>query len=91
MSRAVSRADRARDLTALVLVVAGALLYLHSNAGMRSLAAGGVQGDLTHPLMAHWDRYWQLSRAGLTIAGLGIGVGLWSFVRHAFRRPTPEP
>ena len=91
MTRAVTRADRARDLGALALVVAGAALYLYATAGMRSLAAGGVQGDLAHPLMAHWDRYWQLSRAGLLVAGIGVGVGIWSFARHALRRPTSEP
>jgi hypothetical protein len=91
VSPPVSRADRVRDLAAITLLVAGAGLYLYAHAGMRSLAAGAVQGDLAHPLMAHWDRYWQLSRAGLVMAGAGIGVGIWSFVRFVVRRPAPEP
>ena len=90
MSRSVGRADRIRDLVALALVLAGVGLYMYAGAGMRALAAGQVQGDVAHPLMAHWDRYWKLSRLGLVLAGTGVAVGIWSFVRLVQRRPAPE-
>jgi hypothetical protein len=79
-----------RDWIALGLVVLGAALYATAHLGMGALArdrsattaAAAARNDWK---MVRWNRYEQLSRAGIGLVAVGAAVSLWSFARHAVR------
>ena len=91
MSR-VGAAGRARDAVAAACLIGGAALYLFAGARIRSMAEGGVvppagstyiqETELRiRPLTA-------ISRAGLGLIVVGLGVGIWSFLVHrSYSRP----
>jgi hypothetical protein len=84
----VSRRDRLVDLTALVLIVVGAVLYAVAAARLRSIS----QYSRTNPgppgaLVAADDaRY--LSYAGFGLVSVGACVGVVAAGLHARRRPA---
>ena len=75
------------DITALVLVVAGAALYLWTHftlgaIGSDTVVLSGAPGSS----VAHVDRLQTVGRIALGIIGAGIVVGGWSYFRHGRRR-----
>ena len=84
-----SGAERVWDVTALVLVVAGAVLYLWTHftlgaIGSDTVVLSGEPGSS----VAHVDRLQTTGRVALGLIGVGIAVGLWSYFRHGRSRTT---
>jgi hypothetical protein len=77
---APGKADRLRDLAALVLVVVGAALYLYAHLGMRRLAARSGYAPRGVWLMPQFDHYSRASRVGVWAVAAGVAVGVWSFL-----------
>jgi hypothetical protein len=91
LSTVVGRASRAIDAASLVLIVAGAALYLWSYVGMGELrlraAGASFQPGTTEAFasMREWARLHRMSWAGVGLAVIGIGVGVYAAM-HAKRR-----
>ena len=71
------------DITALVLVVAGAALYLWTHftlgaIGSDTVVLSGAPGSS----VANVDRLQTVGRIALGLIGAGIVVGGWSYFRH---------
>ena len=87
MEPGVHAAERLWDALAMLLIVAGATLFLMARNGLVSLATGtqklpaGMQSFVQRA-----DYFSAQSSIGLTLIGLGIAVGLGASIRHAFRR-----
>jgi hypothetical protein len=90
LARAVSRADRLRDLAALALVCGGAALYVYAHLGMRRLAARTGYAPRGVWLMPEFDRYWRASRLGVWAVAAGVAVGVWSFLAFRARARSPQ-
>ena len=87
MSGPRSGRERVWDITALVLVVAGAALFLWTHftlgaIGSDTVVLSGAPGTS----VAHIDRLQTVGRIALGIIGAGIVAGLWSYFRHGRRR-----
>ena len=84
-----SGAERVWDIAALVLVVAGAALYLWTHFAIGAIADDSVVlSGAPGSSVAHVDR---LRDAGRVAGGLmvaGILVGVWSYFRHGRTRGT---
>ena len=82
----VSAADRLRDALAAACLVGGAALYLYAGARVRALPANEIAPPPGSTYVQETDRLMSplttLSRAGLGLVAVGIGVGIWSFLRH---------
>ena len=79
--------ERVWDITALVLVVAGAALFLWTHftlgaIGSDTVVLSGAPGSS----VAHIDRLQAIGRIALGIIGAGILAGLWSYFRHGRHR-----
>ena len=75
------------DITALVLIVAGAALFLWTHftlgaIGSDTVVLSGAPGSS----VAHIDRLQTVGRIALGIIGAGILAGLWSYFGHGRRR-----
>ena len=85
MSR-VGRAGRLRDLAAALCLVAGAALWLWAAAQVRALSLADVQPPPGRTHVQELDRRMAplttLSRAGIALVVVGVGLGVWSFLRH---------
>jgi hypothetical protein len=88
--RRVGVAGRVRDLLAVLCLVGGGVLYGTSAAGMRAMAAGDTRLPIGQSHLVETDRLMTQSRAGLALAALGIGLALWSFLRHRSSDRTPR-
>lgn len=90
MSR-VRAADRLRDAAAAAFLIVGAALYLYAGARIRDMAAGNLAPPPGSTHIQETDRRMgpltTISRAGLGLVAVGIGIGVWSFLRH--RSSTP--
>ena len=86
MRSPVSPADRLRDATALALLVGGAALFLYAFRGMEALAAGRFTVAPGEWATSQWERYRQLSLAGLALAAAGVATAVYSFWSRARRR-----
>ena len=86
----VGAAGRIRDLLAVLCLVGGAVLYGTSAAGMRAMAAGETRLPVGQSHLAEADRLMTRSRAGLALAALGIGIAVWSFLRHRSTADKPR-
>ena len=85
MSRVVTRADRTRDLVAMLMLLAGAGLYAYAWFGMHNLATKQIVIPKGVPAMRYFDTYWQMFRVAklFFIAGaIGIAWSFWSFSRR---------
>jgi hypothetical protein len=87
----VQRADRIRDWLALGLVLAGALLYGTAQSGMGTLARDQTpttaeQSARGEWKMVRWNRFYNMSRAGVALVVAGGAVAVFSFAIHAWRR-----
>lgn len=82
----VSRRDRLVDLAALVLILAGAALYLVAAAKLRTIS----QYSRTNPgppgALVAADRARYLSYGGLALISVGACVGVVAAGLHARRR-----
>lgn len=89
MSAARSGAERVWDIAALVLVVAGAALYLWTHFALGAIGSDTVvlTGE-PGSSVAHVDRLQNTGRVALGIILAGIVVGLWSYFRHGRRRTS---
>ena len=83
----VHAADRLWDALSMLLIVAGATLFLMARSGLTSLANG------THKLpvgmtsyVERADYFSAQSSLGLGLVVVGVGVGLVAMVRHVMRR-----
>jgi len=85
----MTRADRARDVAAFVVLLAGAALYAYAWLGMHNLAAQHVVAARGTPLMSYFDTYWQLFRIARVVILAGAAMLVWSFWRYA--RSTDKP
>ena len=85
MSR-VRAADRLRDAAAATFLIVGAALYLYAGAQMRGMAAGELTPPPGSTHIQETDRRMgpltTVSRVGLGLVVVGIGIGIWSFLRH---------
>jgi formate hydrogenlyase subunit 3/multisubunit Na+/H+ antiporter MnhD subunit len=86
----VGTAGRVRDLLAVLCLVGGGTLYAMSAAGMRAMAAGETRLPVGQSHLAETDRLMTMSRAGLAIAAVGIGIAIWSFFRHRSSSKPPK-
>ena len=87
MSAPRNGTERVWDITALVLVVAGAALYLWTHftlgaIGSDTVVLSGAPGSS----VAHVDRLQTTGRVALGIIAAGILAGLWSWFRFGRRR-----
>jgi len=89
VSRVVTRADRSRDLLALLVLVAGAALYTYAWYGMHNLATKQLVIPKGVPAMRYFDTYWQMSRLAILIMIAGTAAIVWSFWIHT-RRVDPS-
>jgi heme/copper-type cytochrome/quinol oxidase subunit 2 len=89
VSRAVTRADRARDLTALLLLLAGAALYGYAWFGMHNLATHHLLVPKGVAAMRYFDTYWQMFLVARVILVIGAGTLVWSFWHYSKRPDTP--
>ena len=87
MSRSPSAAARVWDAVALVLVLGGGALYAWSHAGMKSIITTQIRAArVDSPNFVRWNGYRQSSNVALALVGVGIVVGVISYLR-ARREP----
>ena len=89
MTRVVTRADRSRDLIALLVLVAGAALYVYAWYGMHNLATKHVVIPKGVPAMRYFDTYWQMFRVAKVLFVAGAVALAWSFWSYSRRKDTP--
>ena len=89
MSRVVTRADRSRDLLALLVLVAGAALYAYAWYGMHNLATKQLVIPKGVPAMHYFDMYWQMFRVAKVLFVAGAAGLAWSFWSYSRRNDTP--
>jgi hypothetical protein len=75
----VTRADRSRDVIALLVLLAGAALYTYAWLGMHNLATHQLVIPKGVPAMRYFDTYWQLFRVAKLLFLVGAAVLAWSF------------
>jgi hypothetical protein len=81
----VTRADRSRDLVALLVLLAGAALYAYAWFGMHNLATKQLVIPKGVPAMRYFDTYWQMFRVSKLFFIAGAAALAWSFWSY-FRR-----
>lgn len=89
MSRVVTRADRSRDLVALLVLLAGAALYAYAWFGMHNLATKQLVIPKGVPAMRYFDTYWQLFRVAKLFFIAGAAALAWSYWSYFRRVDTP--
>jgi hypothetical protein len=89
VSRVVTRADRSRDLIAMVVLVAGAALYAYAWYGMHNLATKHLDIPKGVPAMRYFDTYWQMFRLAKVLFIAGAAALAWSFWSYSRRGDTP--
>ena len=82
----VSRRDRLVDLAALVLIVAGAALYLVAAAQLRTISMYSRTNPGPPGALVAADRARYLSYGGLALVSVGACVGVVAAGLHARRR-----
>jgi hypothetical protein len=85
----VTRADRSRDVLAMVVVLAGAAIYAYAWLGMHNLATKQLVIPTGTPAMFYFDRYWQLFRLARVVLLVGAAIVAWSFWSHFRRKAEP--
>ena len=88
----VSRRDRLVDLSALLLIVAGAVLYLVSAVKLHSISLYSKSNPGPPGALVAADQARYLSYAGVALVVVGACVGIAAAALHARRRPVvPSP
>ena len=85
MSRVVTRADRVRDVIAMLVLLAGAGLYFYAWFGMHNLATKQLVIPKGIASMRYFDTYWQMSRVAIVIMLAGTAAIAWSFWSYSRR------
>lgn len=88
MSRAVTRAERSRDVVAMLVLLAGAALYAYAWFGMHNLATKQLVIPKGVPAMRYFDTYWQMFRLAKVIILAGAAAIAWSFWSYSRRTDT---
>jgi len=89
VSRVVTRADRMRDVIAMVVLYAGVGLYVYAWFGMRNLATKQLVIPKGIAAMRYFDTYWQMSRIAILIMFAGVATTAWSYWSYS-RRVDPS-
>jgi hypothetical protein len=87
----VSPAGRLRDAAAVAMLVAGVALYAWGNTNLRAMAAGRIEREPGRTAVERAEHYERISRGGAGVALLGVGVGVWSYLRHVRTRAARAP
>jgi hypothetical protein len=85
VSRVVTRADRTRDVMAVLVLIAGFALYAYAWWGMRGLATKQLVIPKGIPAMRYFDTYWQMSRFAILIMIAGTAAIVWSCWSYSSR------
>jgi len=85
----VTRADRSRDLVAMLVLLAGAALYAYAWFGMHNLATKQLVIPKGVPAMRYFDTYWQMFRVAKLFFIAGAVALAWSFWSYVSRVDTP--
>jgi hypothetical protein len=85
VSRVVTRADRTRDVIAMLVLLAGAGLYFYAWLGMHNLATKQLVIPKGIAAMRYFDTYWQMSRVAILIMLAGAAAIAWSFWSYSRR------
>lgn len=83
--RGVHAADRAWDIGALALVLAGAALFAAARSSLRSLASGTYVPPSGMTFVASADRHVSQSTVALGLIAAGLVVGCIAAARHGWR------
>lgn len=89
MSRVITRADRSRDLIAMLVLLVGAALYTYAWFGMHNLATKQLVIPKGVPAMRYFDTYWQMFRVAKLFFLAGAAALAWSF--WSFSRRVDKP
>jgi hypothetical protein len=89
VSRVVTRADRSRDVVAILVLLAGAAIYAYAWFGMHNLATHQLVIPKGVPAMRYFETYWQLFRVSKLFFIAGAAVLAWSF--WSFSRRVDKP
>lgn len=89
MSRVVTRADRSRDVVAMLVLLVGAALYAYAWYGMHNLATKQLVIPKGVPAMRYFDTYWQMFRVAKLFCIAGAAALAWSF--WSFSRRIDKP
>jgi len=85
----VTRADRSRDLVAMLVLLAGAALYAYAWFGMHNLATKQLVIPKGVPAMRYFDTYWQMFRVAKLFFIAGAAALVWSYWIYSRRVETP--
>ena len=85
----MTRADRSRDLVAMLVLLAGAALYAYAWFGMHNLATKQLVIPKGVPAMRYFDTYWQMFRVAKLFFIAGAVALAWSFWSYFSRVDTP--
>jgi hypothetical protein len=79
------RSERLRDAAALILVLAGIVLILLSNAGMHRLATQPIVLAHGEWAVVRYEHFRRMAMLGYLATLAGLGTGIWSYRLHARR------
>jgi hypothetical protein len=88
VSRPVSAADRGRDLVAVVIFLLGAALYGYGFIGLHGMTARPIVTRPGRTAVQQANIYSNVSRVGILLVAVALVAIVWSFWRHAARRPN---
>jgi hypothetical protein len=88
VNRPVTRADRTRDVIAILILLAGAALYGYAWVGMHNLASHHLLVPKGVAFMRYFDTYWQMFRVARIVLVTGAVMLVWSFWRYSGRVNT---
>lgn len=82
MSGGVGAAARRRDVTAVLILVAGAAVAAYGYLGLHAMAAHPIERVRGQQAMARAIGYNRILYFGLGVMAVGIGAALWSAWRY---------
>ena len=85
----MTRADRSRDLVAMLVLLAGAALYAYAWYGMHNLATKQLVIPKGVPAMRYFDTYWQMFRVAKLFFIASAAALVWSYWIYSRRVDTP--
>ena len=85
----MTRADRSRDLVAMLVLLVGLALYVYAWFGMHNLATKQLVIPKGVPAMRYFDTYWQMFRVAKLFFLAGAAALAWSFWSHRRRVDAP--